>query len=399
MPLLLPIRENYKNIQIHVDFFFVNRIPFLHTKSEKLNFLTVERMKHRTKTAIIGSITDTIKIYNHRGFEVSFMHGDGEFEINDLKEAIAPTEAVIYGKNEYVPIAERSIRTVKERCRTTCQANPYTRYTSLMVQHLVESRVTWLNRFPSKNGVSNTLSPASIVLGHAKPDMSIQRIPFGAYAQVCTQITNNMKTRSVPGIALSEANDKGGHFFMSLFTGQLIHGFGWQEVPIHDDVIKRVEELAEIEKQPKMADRVPLFEWSPGYEILDEQDLEERSTVSTAEDQVDTELIDHAAEEDNIEEVYENTDQGDPDENINEFNEENDSGEGIINDEVNHEHDEPHTSVLEEESFLDGEEADTPDTSIIEERPRRSNAGAGIERFEPRFGSKRYEISRRQQYM
>ena len=220
IPLPLPIKENYKDIQIHVDFFFVNKLPFLHTKSEKLNFLTVERMKNRTKAAIIGSILDTIKVYNHRGFDVSFLHGDGEFDIADLKESIHPTEAVIYGRNEHVPIVERSIRTIKERCRTTCRAAPYTRYTALMVQHLVESRVKWLNRFPSENGVSKTMSPASIVLGHQKPDMNIKRLPFGAYAMAYTQTSNNMQTRSVPGIALSEANEKGRQFFMSLYTGE-----------------------------------------------------------------------------------------------------------------------------------------------------------------------------------
>ena len=171
VPLPLRIQDAYKDIQIHVNFFFVNRIPFLHTKSDKLNFLIVEKMKSRTKHAIIGSIVDTIKIYNNRGFDVSFMHGDGEFDIDDLKSEISPTEAVIYGRNKHVPVVERSIRTVKERCRITCRAAPYTRYTSLMVQHLVESRVAWLNRFPSSNGVSTCMSPATIVLGHQKPDI------------------------------------------------------------------------------------------------------------------------------------------------------------------------------------------------------------------------------------
>ena len=94
IPLPLPISKNYKDVQIHVDFFFVNSLPFLHTKSEKLNFLTVERMHNRTKSAIIGSILDTISLYKHRGFDVTYMHGDGEFNMDDLKKEIAPTQAV-----------------------------------------------------------------------------------------------------------------------------------------------------------------------------------------------------------------------------------------------------------------------------------------------------------------
>ena len=48
---------------------------------------------------------------------------------------------------------------------------------------------------------------------------------------------------------------------MSLYTGKKVHTFGWKELPIHDDVTKRVEEPAEQENQPKMVDRTPLFEW------------------------------------------------------------------------------------------------------------------------------------------
>ena len=53
IPLPLPVKLHHSKVQLHIDFFFVNCIPFLHTKSEKLNFLTVERMHTRTKGAII----------------------------------------------------------------------------------------------------------------------------------------------------------------------------------------------------------------------------------------------------------------------------------------------------------------------------------------------------------
>ena len=181
---------------------------------------------------------------------------------------------MIYGKNEYVPVVERSVQTIKEKCRVTCRAAPYTKYTSLMVQYLVQSRVSWLNKFPSKNGISTTMSPATIVLGQEKPDITVRRIPFGAYAMAYTQTSNDMKTRAVPGIALAESNKKGGQYFMSLYTGKRIHAFGWQELPIHDEVIKTVEQFAKDEDQPKMIDREPLFEWEPGFEITNENEDE-----------------------------------------------------------------------------------------------------------------------------
>lgn len=58
--------------------------------------------------------------------------------------------------------------------------------------------------------------------------MSIKRIPFGAYALVYIQTSNDMKARSVPAIALSEPNQKGGHYFMSLHIGKKIHAYVWK---------------------------------------------------------------------------------------------------------------------------------------------------------------------------
>ena len=44
--------------------------------------------------------------------------------------------------------------------------------------------ITCLNMFPSQNGISSNLSPASIILGSPNPDYNKLKIKFGAYAQV-----------------------------------------------------------------------------------------------------------------------------------------------------------------------------------------------------------------------
>ena len=81
---------------------------------------------------------------------------------------------------------------------------------------------------------------------------------------------NNLKARSVPVIALSESNDNGGHYFMSLFMGKRIHSYKWTELPITDEVITQVEALARTENQPTMATGLPIFEWAPGEPIDDD---------------------------------------------------------------------------------------------------------------------------------
>ena len=55
---------------------------------------------------------------------------------------------------------------------------------------------------------------------------------------------------------------------MSLRTGKRLHGFIWNEVPITDEVISRVEQLGEEDGQPMIMDE-PIFEWAPGYIVED----------------------------------------------------------------------------------------------------------------------------------
>ena len=170
------------------------------------------------------ALDDIINKYNCRGFNITDFHGDNEFDKSALKDFLQPALTHIYGRDEHVPPIERSIRTVKERARSTCSGLPYRRITILMVRSLIEAITEVLNAFPSKNGISSTLSPSTIIEGKPKFDFSRAMITFGSYAMVYTSTTNSMKRRSVPAIALRRSNSAGGHYFMSLYSGKRIHG-------------------------------------------------------------------------------------------------------------------------------------------------------------------------------
>ena len=47
LPLPLQILDRHKFVEIHVNLFFVNKLPFLHTKSAKVQFLTIEHVNSR----------------------------------------------------------------------------------------------------------------------------------------------------------------------------------------------------------------------------------------------------------------------------------------------------------------------------------------------------------------
>ena len=73
---------------------------------------------------------------------------------------------------------------------------------------------------------------------------------------------------------------------MSLHSGKRIHGYNWDELPIDDYVVERVESLAETEEQPIMHNGMPSFEWAPGVEVTDEYD-EDREDILAIENNVE----------------------------------------------------------------------------------------------------------------
>ena len=81
-------------------------------------------------------------------------------------------------------IIEIVIRVMKEICRFITQSIPYGYYTKLMVQSFIACVVKLINAFPSKNGISSTMSPSMIVEVKVNPDSDHKHIIFGSYAMV-----------------------------------------------------------------------------------------------------------------------------------------------------------------------------------------------------------------------
>ena len=410
-----PILDFHKVVELFVDFLYVNKMPFLHTKSSNINFLTIQHFGSRRANEIIQGLQTVIDLYSKRGFEVSTIHGDNEFNIGNLIAAVRPILMQIYARGEHVGRAERSIRTIKERCRCICHSIPFKRYTRLMTTSLLDHVVACLNSFPSNDGISDTLSPAAIVVGRSNIDANAPMIEFGAYAAVHNGTTNTMKGRVTPAIALNRANDKGGYYFMSLETGRKIHGFIWTVKPINQQVINRVHYLANREGQPKLVNNCPIFEWSPGIPIDDEDndDVSEDDDVEVHEDDDDIDALQLIPEEDEHEvdddivipndgvPVAEVTDidddsiEGNDDEDGVRFDlhdNDNEVRDDDTPDQISQEDIESIVEEVENEAHDQPTIDDTP-TTAPSDGPRRSsrtNAGQGVERLQMDFKGKKY---------
>jgi len=72
--------------------------------------------------SIIITLNEIRQLYSSRGFRVENIHGDNDFNREDIKRSELPTLFHIYGRDEHVGIIESSNRTVKNKARTMAHA-------------------------------------------------------------------------------------------------------------------------------------------------------------------------------------------------------------------------------------------------------------------------------------
>jgi hypothetical protein len=142
---------------------------------------------------------------------------------------------------------------VNERCWATRHSLQYERSPKLMTIHIVLNVVKLLNCFPTKGGVSDTLSHNTIVSGETldfKKHISLQ---IGHYWQVHEEDTprNSQVARTKGAISLGPSgNLQGGFKFMALNSGKKIVRRSWDVIPLPYVVVNRVNELGK--DQPRL---------------------------------------------------------------------------------------------------------------------------------------------------
>ena len=168
-----------------------------------------------------------------------------------MREDVRPRELNVCATEDHLYEIERSIRTVKERCRCTLAGIPFNRITKLMCKQLVENAVENLNQFTSRDGIADNMSTLTMMTGRPFPEYSEFSLEFGSYVQVFedNDPTNTMKLRTTPAIALDPTNNlQGGYDFMSLVTGCKLERQQWDVIPMPRHVIQAVESMAEREE-------------------------------------------------------------------------------------------------------------------------------------------------------
>jgi hypothetical protein len=134
------------------------------------------------------------------------VHADGEFApLKVLIESLPGGPMVnLASPNEHVPEIERQIRVVKECSQAAHHRLPFQHIPKLLMIHIVLNAIKMLNFFPTKGGISNTLSPKTIISGETlnyKKHLSLQ---VAQYCQVHEEDTpcNSQSPRTKGAILL-----------------------------------------------------------------------------------------------------------------------------------------------------------------------------------------------------
>ena len=107
-PLQGDIAKHHSSITLCLDFFYIQRLPFIHAISRKVGY----RHAVIVSETMLSFVNKSILECTARGFEVVDVHTDKEFEC--LRGSLGNVSLEICGPDEHVPEVERSIRTMKE---------------------------------------------------------------------------------------------------------------------------------------------------------------------------------------------------------------------------------------------------------------------------------------------
>ena len=153
----------------------------------------------------------------------------------------------------------------------------------------------WLNMFPHKGGISQTMSPRTLLTGLTMNYHRHCRLEFGEYVQTHEEHDNSLNPRTIGALALHPTgNVQGGYFFLSLTTGKVINHMRWTRIPMPKEVIDWVERMARQEH----AGTTLLFEDRDHNEIIDLDDSDDDDSAYEPNDENDDDDNDDDNDED-----------------------------------------------------------------------------------------------------
>ena len=248
-----PIFQHHKHVCISADIFYIDGAMFFMTISCHLQFKTVNSIDSKKHDVIFKCFSQVIHLYKKRGFIVSTVISDHEFQ--PLSRRLLEVGATLNAStaDEHAPEIERAIRVIKKRAQAHLVMIPFSHYPRLLKRHLIHHLITLVNLTVHPNSVSPYFSPATIVTGLTFDAQLYCSVKFGSYCQALdepTPLNSTVKRRTLDTLALRPTgNRQGGHYFLHITSWSLIERRKWTIVPMPEHVISLVNQRAIKESQ------------------------------------------------------------------------------------------------------------------------------------------------------
>ena len=158
----------HKDIYLTADLLFVNGIPLFITIIRNILFTAFNHLYNRKVETIFKSFKYIYSYYMKRGFQITTIHIDGEFApLHDMVYEHMPGVNRINATsaNEHVPDIERRVGVIKDRTRAFRHSLPFNNILKLLTVYIISTVVRMLNYFTVKGGISDILSPKTIIYG------------------------------------------------------------------------------------------------------------------------------------------------------------------------------------------------------------------------------------------
>ena len=242
------LKKVTKNIELSVDILYIQGVIFFLGVAHKILYLHGERIADRKPATILDAFDSIFRLFNYHGFVVRKINADPEFKFAEQEMIDIDIEMNFVAAQEHVSLIERNIQFGKERYRCLYHSLPYNNIPILMIEKGFEQCVKWINSFPRKTGISDTYSPNALLTQQGVDYNKDCLLSFGSYVQAANNNnpTNTPKPRTIGCIFLGmKAGDSRVCQLMNLTTGKPITRHHVDEVPITQEIIDRVEALAE----------------------------------------------------------------------------------------------------------------------------------------------------------
>jgi len=271
-----------------IDVFFIDGDGYLLSVLSPLDYSISTHLKNRETDSIRSALNHQFALINEQDYTVRAIMCDGEGGVLALYDELRDQGYVInpFGAGEHVPVVERKIDTLKGRIRSCLMGLDYQLMFSLL-RYLVEYATIMVNLEPCSKREDPT-SPWELFHGRKIDYKRHLKLAFGDYAEVkeLRHKSNSMNARSQPCIALLPVlNYQGSWLFFNLRTRRTAIRHQWTELPVPEDVIDRLHELAgrqakTLREQLHFSRSKPLDEQGDLIDHIDDDNLFDANDVN-----------------------------------------------------------------------------------------------------------------------